>query len=200
MTRTTRVRASRAERGAGLLGARLRWGTLTCTAAIRYAIGMRTFLLASVLFFGVACGDDTATGGSGGGGNDATGGAAAGGGGANNSGGGGSGSGGGVPTPCGDALTCTGTQACVVTVLEPVCTNKANEADPCPPGTMDAMCGGAGIACCCEPTPPPDHACVDAAACGGTVSCACLPQACDLGGQCTDTGVGEVTCSPLPAP
>lgn len=190
---TTRARANRAE-----LRARLRWGTLTNPEAIRYAWGMRTFLLVSVLSLGVACGDDTATGGSGGGGGDATGGAAVGGGGASSSGGGGAG--GGVPTPCGDALTCTGTQACVVTVLEPACTNKANEADPCPPGTMDAMCGGAGIACCCEPTPPPEQACVDAAACGGTVSCACLTQVCDLGAQCMDTAAGEVTCAPLPAP
>lgn len=152
---------------------------------------MRTFLLVSVLSLGVACGDDTVTGGGGGGGSDAAGGGAVGGGG---------GGGGGAPTPCGDTLTCTGTQACVVTVLQPACTNKANPADPCPPGTMDSMCGGAGLPCCCEPTPLPEHACVDAAACGGTVSCACLPQACDLGAECMDSAAGEVTCAPLPAP
>jgi hypothetical protein len=73
--------------------------------------------------------------------------------------------------------------------------NKANEADPCPDGQTDTFCGGAGIPCCCEPPPPPETSCVDAGACGGTVSCECLGDVCTEPLGCVNTATpGTVSC------
>ncbi len=153
---------------------------------------MKIFTLLSVLAFAAlaACGDDGA---SGGGGTGATGGGGAGASGGGGAGGGGAG--GGEPTLCGDVLICDPGTACVEQQFPPVCTDKANKADPCPEGQTDTFCGGAGMACCCEPPPPADYSCIDAAACGGTVSCECLENICPEPLGCVNTATpGKVAC------
>jgi len=145
----------------------------------------------------LGCGDDTdgvgANGGNGSGGNGS---------GAGGSGVGGSGGSGGEATiACGDDLVCEGETVCIVEPNEPACENLVNEADPCPAGTTKTNCGGAGIPCCCEPTPPPDHRCAPSTSCGEAApTCECLDP-CDAGEECTAVGGEDATfqCEPPPA-
>ncbi len=153
-----------------------------------------------------ACGDDSPLGGgTSGGGN--VGGSGVGGSGAGSQGGaaaGGGGEGGGAeypPVDCGDDLTCDAGSVCIVEPNEPECTNLG-EGESCPKGTTETNCGGAGIPCCCGPTPPPDHRCLDASACGGALpSCDCLDP-CTADDSCIALASSEYAfqCEPLPAP
>jgi hypothetical protein len=106
----------------------------------------------------------------------------------------------GLAVPCGDALECQSGEACVATEVPAACTDKVNADAPCPGGTSDTLCGGAGFPCCCEPAPPPTRECVVATDCNGEPSCACLPDACDVGYQCFDQADGELYCAELPKP
>jgi hypothetical protein len=150
---------------------------------------MRSGLL---LVFGVllmGCGDDGAGGAGGDGGSGGSGGAVTG------------GAGGALGVACGDVLTCEATQACIEQTNEPTCTDKAAPDDPCPEGQTDTFCGGAGFPCCCDPPPPPDYSCVAVDACGGSVSCACLVDPCEVDLECLDTATpGTVLCQMPQAP
>lgn len=154
-----------------------------------------SFVCCSLL---VACGDD----GDGGGGSNAGGNEEGGAGG--NDGGADTGGGGGAeypPVDCGDALTCEAGDVCIVEPNEPDCTNLG-KGESCPEGTTETSCGGAGIPCCCGPTPPPDHRCTSGAACDGELpTCECL-EPCTDGDQCVGLGISEYAfqCEPSAMP
>lgn len=94
---------------------------------------------------------------------------------------------GGEPIACGE-LECAADQACLTFPQEPMCTNL-NDGEQCPPDTTEAQCGGAGVACCCGPTPPTIYECVDPD-CEGPVDCACLVDVCIP--ECMPTATPEV--------
>jgi hypothetical protein len=83
---------------------------------------------------------------------------------------------GGEPIDCGES-ECAADQACLTFFTPPMCMNKFED-EPCPDGTTEAHCGGAGIPCCCGPTPAPVYECVATSACGELVDCACLADVC----------------------
>jgi len=155
-----------------------------------------------------ACGDDGDGGGGSGAdnaGGDNAGGDNAGGdnAGGDNAGGDNAGGGGGgqsLPVACGDDLTCDAGDVCIVEPNEPACTDLG-KGEMCPKGTTETNCGGAGIPCCCGPTPPDDHRCLSAAGCGdATPTCECLDP-CEGDEQCS-TLAQESTfqCEPPPKP
>lgn len=99
------------------------------------------------------------------------------------------------PVAC-DTLTCSGTDVCVMEEHEHVCQTLEDTAAGCPDGTTATMCGGAGIPCCCEPTPAPTWSC---AACGEVASCDCVT--CPGDKVCEATGTeGTFRCAELPKP
>jgi len=151
------------------------------------------FLLVLVSSAVWACGGDSDGGG--GGGTAGTGGTS-GGGGSSGSGGGGAGT-----TACGASLTCDAKSVCIVDEKSPSCSAKLDDAGACPSGQTESQCGGIGYACCCEPAPPSEYRCADAAACGATPDCACLGAVCKNGQMCM--GIGgkdrEFHCSDPPA-
>lgn len=103
---------------------------------------------------------------------------------------------GGELIPCGD-IECAANQACLTFPQAPMCTDMM-EGQPCPPGTTETQCGGAGLPCCCEPPPPTVYECVDPA-CQGPLDCACLVDVCIP--ACTSTATpGVFICEPPPAP
>ena len=103
---------------------------------------------------------------------------------------------GGEPFPCGE-LECAAEQTCLLFPQEPECTNK-DENQPCPRGTTESQCGGAGLPCCCGPTPPTVSECIDPV-CEGPVDCACLVDVCVP--SCTPSAAPNVfICEELPAP
>jgi hypothetical protein len=103
---------------------------------------------------------------------------------------------GGETIPCGDT-ECAGNQTCLMFPQEPMCTDML-ENQPCPPGTTETFCGGAGQPCCCEPPPPTVNECVDPD-CEGPVDCACLVDVCIP--ACMSTGTANVfICENLPEP
>jgi hypothetical protein len=141
-----------------------------------------------LLTFSYACGDSDGTGASG-----ASGGAG-GEGGSPTTGG----SGGAASVACGDAdLTCGPTEVCVEETNEPDCTNLDNEADPCPDGTTKTNCGGAGIPCCCGPTPPSDYRCASSTLCAGAIDCECVAP-CTGEDFCDQLADGTFRCEPPP--
>jgi hypothetical protein len=77
--------------------------------------------------------------------------------------------------PCGE-IECAADQACLTFPQEPMCTDKPED-QPCPRGTTETQCGGAGLPCCCGPTPAAVTECVDPA-CEGPVDCDCLADVC----------------------
>jgi hypothetical protein len=82
---------------------------------------------------------------------------------------------GGEPIACGE-IECAANQACLTFPQSPMCTDKPED-QPCPPGTTETYCGGAGLPCCCEPPPAPVTECVDPV-CEGQVDCDCLAEVC----------------------
>ncbi len=92
---------------------------------------------------------------------------------------------------CGAALTCTGGKVCVEESEPPVCEARQDTDAPCPEGTTESLCGGAGYACCCGPTPPMTYQCYAPTGCGDTVRCDCVAAACSEGKWCT--GVSSET-------
>ncbi len=103
---------------------------------------------------------------------------------------------GGEAIPCGD-IECAANQTCLTFPQAPMCMDKP-DAQPCPRGTTEAQCGGAGLPCCCGPTPATLTECVDPD-CAGPVDCACLVDVCIP--ACTPTGTpGVFVCEELPAP
>ena len=103
---------------------------------------------------------------------------------------------GGEPIVCGD-LESAGTQACLTFPQAPMCTDNP-DGSPCPPGTSESNCGGAGQPCCCEPPPPTMYQCVDPT-CEGPVDCACLVDVCVP--DCTPSAMpGVFICEMPPAP
>ena len=101
------------------------------------------------------------------------------------------------PLVC-DTLSCSGTDLCVQTLLPAECTNREDTGVACPEGTTPSMCGGAGIACCCEPAPDPTWECQ---ACGATPSCDCVT--CTAGTECMERASAsgrEFVCEELPMP
>lgn len=134
-----------------------------------------------------ACGDDTDT--------SAGGGGADGGGGSPETGGGGST---GETIECGDELTCDGGTVCIIEPNEPDCQNLKNPDDPCPKGTTMTNCGGAGIPCCCGPTPDPDYRCASSEACDGELTCECVAP-CTDGDWCSELASPRtLQCEPPP--
>lgn len=101
----------------------------------------------------------------------------------------------GTPLAC-DTLTCGGDEVCVVEQYEPVCQNLDDTAGACPDGTTRSMCGGAGIPCCCEPTPAPTYSCAE---CSGEPSCDCVTCPADKACEATGTA-GTFQCAELPKP
>lgn len=98
---------------------------------------------------------------------------------------------------CGDS-ECAGGEICMSFVQEPACENKL-EGQPCPEGTDETLCGGAGIACCCGPVPAPVNECAAPAGCDDVVDCACLGDICFE--ECSATATeGVFMCTPLPVP
>lgn len=169
-------------------------------------------VLSSALLL-VACGDDgDGGGGSNGGGpsagsdqggNDEGGSGGESQGGAESGGAGGGGGGGAEypPVECGDALTCEAGDVCIVEPNQPECTNLG-KGETCPKGTTETNCGGAGIPCCCGPTPPPDYRCTSGAPCGGDLpSCECLDP-CTGVDECIALAANEYTfqCEPPAKP
>jgi hypothetical protein len=103
---------------------------------------------------------------------------------------------GGEPILCGE-LECAANQACLTFPQSPMCT-EMNEGEPCPVGTTETACGGAGFPCCCEPPPPTVYECVDPV-CEGPVDCACLVDVCIP--ECTPSVTpGVFFCEEPPAP
>lgn len=103
---------------------------------------------------------------------------------------------GGEPIACGD-IECAADQACLTFKPEPECTNNPDQ-DPCPPDTTEAQCGGAGLPCCCGPTPSTVTECVDPV-CEGPLDCACLVDVCVP--ACTPSATpGVFLCEAPPEP
>lgn len=86
---------------------------------------------------------------------------------------------------CGDTLTCAATEVCVADQYPATCTDRTDTGAPCPDGTTATQCGGAGLPCCCEPTPAPVYRCHDASACGDPPTCDCLVDVCPASLACT---------------
>lgn len=98
---------------------------------------------------------------------------------------------------CGE-LVCGPGEVCLNFPQEPNCTNKPED-EPCPEGTEETQCGGAGFPCCCEPTPPPIFECVSPPGGCEPVDCACLAELCVP--TCSMTGTPDVfICEEPPAP
>ncbi len=103
-----------------------------------------------------------------------------------------------VGQSCG-LLNCNAAESCLQESYEPTCENRTDTGAPCPEGTTASMCGGAGIACCCEPPPEMTYQCVDATACGNTCDCISCPgdKACiSVGSESS----GVFLCEELPKP
>lgn len=104
--------------------------------------------------------------------------------------------------PCGDT-ECSVGQLCERESFAPSCTNLDNPDDDCPAGETKTQCGGAGIPCCCGPTPPATFTCIPT-----KNSCATHPPTCDCiecdpGEDCATIGSvdsGVLECSAPPAP
>lgn len=102
---------------------------------------------------------------------------------------------------CGTALTCTGSDVCVEQIDPAVCENREDTGVACPDGTTASQCGGAGLACCCGPTPDPTWQCWDAAACGDAPTCDCVVDACPSGMGCAEVEAsGVFQCEELAKP
>ena len=98
---------------------------------------------------------------------------------------------------CGE-LECGPGEVCLNFPQAPNCTDKPED-EPCPEGTEETLCGGAGFPCCCEPTPPPIFECVEPPGGCAPVDCACLAELCVP--TCSMTGTPEVfICEEPPAP
>lgn len=103
---------------------------------------------------------------------------------------------GGESFACGE-IECAANQACLTFPQAPMCTEKP-EGQPCPADTTETQCGGAGLPCCCGPTPPTLFECVDPA-CEGPLDCTCLADVCIP--ACWPTGTPSVfICEAPPAP
>lgn len=99
---------------------------------------------------------------------------------------------------CG-SLSCKPGESCLQESYPPACENRADTGTPCPEGTTATLCGGAGIACCCEPPPEMTYQCIDATACGNSCDCISCPE----GKACTTVGSqtsGVFLCEELPMP
>ena len=97
---------------------------------------------------------------------------------------------------CGE-LECAVGEACLTFPQSPNCSDKPDN-QPCPDGTTETQCGGAGLPCCCEPPPPSLFQCADTSACGDVVECGCLPECVPA---CSATGDPQVfICEEPPAP
>ena len=103
---------------------------------------------------------------------------------------------GGDPIPCGE-LKCVGGEVCLTFPQDANCTNL-EEGESCPEGTQETQCGGAGLPCCCEPTPPALRECVLPEGCGDPVDCACLAELCVP--ECGMTGTPGVFICEEPQP
>lgn len=90
--------------------------------------------------------------------------------------------------PCGTTLTCTGDDVCVEQLDPPDCADREDTGVACPEGTTPSQCGGAGLPCCCGPTPEPTWQCWDATACGDAPTCDCVADACPSNMTCTASG------------
>ena len=100
---------------------------------------------------------------------------------------------------CGASLTCTSPAVCVRQDIEAVCENREDTATPCPDGTTESMCRGAGIACCCEPTPASTYSCFETSSCSDPIGCDCVEAACSESTDC-EAGDGFYVCHALPMP
>jgi hypothetical protein len=104
---------------------------------------------------------------------------------------------GGESFACGD-IDCAADQACLTFGQQPMCENKQDD-QPCPEGTTETLCGGAGIPCCCGPTPASIYQCTATTECGEIVDCGCLAEVCTP--QCWATADAKVfICEEGPAP
>lgn len=93
-----------------------------------------------------------------------------------------SGDSGGEGIACGDALVCNAAEVCVEEPNAPLC-EPLPRGEMCPRGTAETSCGGAGLPCCCGPTPPSDYRCASAEGCEPP-TCECLPMLCMGGDTC----------------
>ena len=105
----------------------------------------------------------------------------------------------GAAVACGTALTCSEPAVCVRQSISATCETREDTATACPEGTEPTQCGGAGLPCCCEPTPEPTYSCFDASACADPVGCDCVGAACDAGTDCSAATDG-FACEELPKP
>jgi hypothetical protein len=98
---------------------------------------------------------------------------------------------------CGEG-DCQVGEVCLNFPQAPMCENKIDD-EPCPEGTEDTQCGGAGLPCCCGPTPPTLTECTVPSGCGEMVDCACLSEVCIP--SCSATGTdGVFFCEEGPVP
>jgi len=110
-----------------------------------------------------------------------------------------SGESGGEPIACGDALSCDAAEVCVEEPNEPMC-DALPRGETCPRGTRETQCGGAGLPCCCGPTPPPDYRCAPTDGCA-VPTCECLATLCGPGEECSALAEPRTfRCEPPPAP
>ena len=78
---------------------------------------------------------------------------------------------------CGE-MQCFVGEVCLTFPQAPTCSPKAED-QPCPEGTTESQCGGAGLPCCCEPPPPTIYECREPpSSCGEPADCACLAEVC----------------------
>jgi hypothetical protein len=104
---------------------------------------------------------------------------------------------------CGSALTCGADEVCVQENYPADCENRTDTGAACPEGTTATRCGGAGMPCCCGPTPDPSYQCYAPSGCGDVATCDCVSAACPSGKACTAVGSetsGLFLCEELPVP
>lgn len=102
----------------------------------------------------------------------------------------------GTPLACGE-IECGPDEACLTFPQQPNCQDLM-EGEMCPEGTTETQCGGAGLPCCCEPTPPPIYMCTPTDACGDSIDCTCLADVCTP--MCTATADALVFVCDAPPP